>query len=257
MQLTRKEDISLYLYVRDCVIGPEFYEVSEAETLSAAGAGIWQMSTSSDMESFGRGRGLLYFDVEDGRCLFGTEQSETVEVYSGGTTASGYTVDYLGGRIFSSEDLSSYNVDYLWNYVGVLDAWPYTNVPPLPLVSIELQEAHATGLQLGYGDIRNAYWNIQIFATNKGERDDLMDVIYAGIHHKRCSIYEFDSGLPIKRNGTFNESFNLNLNAYFKSLQFDNVRKALTGLPSWGFYSQELINRYRAEITFETKAYEN
>jgi len=261
MKLTRKEDISLYLYIKDKIIGPEFYEIAEGDSLVSVGNDVWEITNTSDKCPFfndvcdGVGRGILYFDVIDGNCVFGSEQTNIVDVYDGITPASSFAVNYLKGQIESSENLSNYLVDYLWHYVATIDAWPYEDVPPLPIVSIELQDSFAKPLQLGYGDIRNAYWNIQIFAENRGQRDDLMDVIFEGVNNRRCEIYEFENGLPLIKSGLFNPSFTATPHENYKFLYFENVKKRLSGLPQWGFYSQELINRYRAEITFETQAY--
>lgn len=261
MKLTRKEDISLYLYIKDSVIGPEFYEIAEEESLTLVGTNTWEMSHSSEKCPFERypcdgfGRGILYFDVADGCCTFGTEQSDMVDVYNGSVTPASYSVNYLKGQVVTPYDVSSYSVDYMWNYVAVIDAWPYEDVPPLPIVSVELQDASARPLQLGYGDIRTGFWNIQIFAESKGQRDDLMDVVYEGVQQKRCNIYDFENGLPLVKSGLFNSEFTLSSNETYKFLHFENVKKSLSGLPQWGFYTQELINRYRAEITFETLAF--
>ena len=258
MQLTRKEDISLYLYLKDIVIGPEYMEISEGETLTLVSPGVWEMGHLTNLcplrrgRCSGLGRGVLYFDVTDYCCIFGTEQSDIVKVYKGVDEETSYSVNYIDGQILSSSNLTDYKVDYWWNYVAVIDAWPNDDVPPLPVVSLLLVEGDKLPLQLGGGDIRNAFWNIQIFGSNKGERDDLMDIIYDSLYNKRCQIYDLATGLPLGRDGTFNSSFSSNLHEYYKSLHFENVKKSLSGLPQWGFYSQEQINRYRAEITFET-----
>lgn len=263
MQLTRKEDISLYLYIRDMLLGPYYSEIAEGEDLLQTSTGVWDISYDSDLEPFvregygGEGRGLLYFDRDGTECCFGTEQTNIVRVYNDTTVASGYDVNYLAGQILTSQDLTGYNVDYEWSYVSVLDAWPFDDVPPLPVVSIEMQDSQGMPLQLGYGDIRSAYWNVQIFANNKGERDDIMDILYEGIYQKRCSIYTFSTGLPLLRDGTYNSAFTTSTDPRYRYLFFEKVKKGLSGLPQWGFYAQETINRYRAEITFETNAFKS
>lgn len=258
MRLTRQEDVSLYLYLKDCVIGPEFYEITSGDTLSQDSSVKWMINyTTRHPAPTDRGRGILSFDVCSGICNFGTEQSGVVSVYQGMTEATSYSVDYLGANIYTMQNLTGYNVDYCWHYVSVLDAWPYEDVPSLPIVSLELLEAYGSPYQLGGGEIRNGFWNIQIFASNKGERDDLMDTIYDKLRLRRCPVYRFENGLPLIRNGTFNTNFTANLHSNFKYLHFDSVKKSLSGLPSWGFYGSERINRNRAEITFNTLAYEN
>jgi hypothetical protein len=265
MKLTRQEDISLYFYIRDTVVGPQYAEIAEGEQLTSAEAGKWNMLYSEEAaihpfkrgEFSGLGRGLLYFDISGDRCVFGSEQTEMISVYSGSEILQqeDYLVNYLTGQIYSRLNLSNYNVDYCWNYVSVIDAWPSDDVPALPIVSIELQRGQSLPLQLGGGDIRDASWHIEIFANNKGERDDLMDVIFEGLNLKRCSIYTFSEGLSLTREGLYNPNFQADAHSNYPSLFFENIEKSLTGLPRWGFYENEVINKYRAGITFDTKAY--
>jgi len=268
VKLTRQEDISLYLYLRDRIIMPQYAELSEGYGLVSAGSnGVWNIdySTEIDIRPFrrgeysGLGRGLVYFDVINDVCSFGLEQDEMVVVKDGSggeLERSQYAINYLNGQIISEVDLTSYTVDYYWYYVSILDAWPSEEVPALPVVSVELQLGDSKPLQLGGGAIREASWNVQIFANNKGERDDLMDVIYEGVYQKRCPIYTYENGLPLRYDGQFNSNFSVVRNTKFPSLFFENVEKRLSGLPSWGFYETEIVNKYRAEITFETMGYQ-
>jgi hypothetical protein len=265
MKLTRQEDVSMYFYLRDMVIGPQYVEVFEEEELVLAESGKWDMAypTTTNIHPFSRGthsglgRGLLYFDLAFDSCLFGPEQDDMVRVYdgTGDLPRIDYSVNYLTGQVYSNLDLSDYSVDYYWHYVSVIDAWPQEDVPDLPVVSIELQLSESLPLQLGGGDIRGASWHVEIFANNKGERDDLMDVIFEGINLRRCPIYTFEGGLPLTREGLYNSDFVVEENLNYPSLFFENAKKSLTGLPSWGFYQNEVINKYRAAITFDTKAY--
>lgn len=267
MRLTRQEDISLYLYLKDRIIMPEYAELAEGYSLTSSDGATWEMEYSSEIgihpfrrgDYTGEGRGLVYFDLVNNVCNFGSEQTDRIVVRdSGGSIidSSLYVVNYLNGELLTSENLTGGTIDYYWNYVAVIDAWPYENVVAMPIVSINLLSGDKAPLQLGGGSIREAEWNVQIFANSKGERDDLMDVIYDGIYRKRCPIYTYATGLPLKYNGMFNYAFTTETNLSFPSLFFENVEKRLSGLPSWGFYETERLNRYRAEITFDTLAYQ-
>lgn len=265
MKLTRQEDVNLYFYIRDVVVGPQYAEFVEAEQLVSAGAGKWDILYPTEIEIHpfkrgthnGLGRGLLYFDLVLDRCTFGVQQTQMVQVYSGSSSPleAGYSINYLTGQIYSNLDLSDYTVDYYWNYVSVIDAWPNEDVPALPIVTIELQRGQSLPLQLGGGDIRDSSWHIEIFANSKGERDDLMDIVFEGLNLRACPLYTFSTGLPLTREGLYNSNFQLEFHPNYPSLSFENVEKSLTGLPSWGFYENEVINKYRAGITFDTKAY--
>lgn len=262
MNLTRKDDISLYLYIKDTLLGPQFSELVEGVTLTAAGNSLWDIEVFEDDicpfkrgKETGRGRGLIYFDQINDCTVVGPEQTDMIKVYDGSTVVSGYSINYVTGQIISSADLSMCEIDYYWNRVAVIDAWPYEDVPPLPLISLELNRSTSLPFQLGHGDIRQASWNIQVFATNKGERNDILDIIYSGLYLRRCSVYDMQFGLPLKQDGTFNSRFNTDLITNYSELYFEKVERKLTGLPSWGFYQTETINRYRAEITFDTRSY--
>lgn len=268
MRLTRQEDRSLYLYIRDRVLSPEYGELYEERTLIDQGDNKWNMEYEEDEaginpfrrgDNSGLGRGLLYFDVVNNCCQLGSEQAEMVTVYDPPTElvrGVDYQVNYLTGQVYSTMDLSSFLVDYAFSYVSVLDAWPDDDVPELPIVSIEMQRSRDLPHHLGEAEgIRDASWHIEIFATDKGERDDLMDVLFEGIAHHRCPIYTFSGGTPLTREGTFNPNFVLENHANYPHLNFENVEKSLTGLPSWGFYETEVINKYRAAISFDTAAY--
>lgn len=275
MRLTRKEDISVYLYLKDVVLGPRYSEAAIGESLTRVGANVWDIGydyllgkhpfrrrvvidppTNLYKDYTGLGRGMLYFDYVGETCLFGIEQQDIVRLYNGATTASGYRVNYITGQILSDQDLSSYSIDYEWNYISVIDSWPYEDVPPLPIVCVDMQSAGNLPLQLGGGEIRDGFWNVQVFANNKGERDDIIDLIYENIYQRRCPLYLLPSGLPLQ-NGLYNEMFDSSIHNIYSSMFFENIQKRLSGLPQWGFYEQEQINRYRAEITFDTRTYRN
>jgi hypothetical protein len=269
MQQLRKEDVSLYMYIKDSILSLDYTEVSYNQDLVQDSPGVWTMGFDEqfgempgkfpfrrrDRNISGLGRGIPYFDSDGQFVSVGPEQQNRVVVDNGTTTATGCQVNYLDGQIITDQDLTGYTVDYEWNFVSVIDAWPYEDVPALPIVSIELQSGTSLPLQLGGGDIREANWHMEIFASNKGERDDLVDTLYNRIYNQRCLIYTFDNGLPLLRTGLFNPDFTAVLNASYNFLYFEKVQTKLTGLPNWGFYNTEQLNRYRAAITFSTKAY--
>ena len=209
----------------------------------------------------GEGRGLIYFNHPDDpgtnySCGFYTEQTNMITVYNDSMTViSGYAVDYLKGRVlYSGPETLSY-IDYSWHYVSVVDAWPYEAIPQLPIVSVMKTSADRSGLQLGAGHIRSTDWNVQIFANDKGERDDLIETIFDGLYLRSCPFYDFSNGSPLDYDGTFNTNFDGETIDDYSSIDFDNVESSLTGLPDWGFYKTETLNKYRAEVTFSSMIY--
>ena len=280
MKLHRQEAISMHLYIKDTIIAPQYAEISTGMSLSPATTLInnqvvalpntWNLEYDDDVdygkEPFrrlekdidGLGRGLLYFDYDSaGTTMVGVEQTNRLTVYSGSdiVPALSYQINYLNGQLISTLDMSNYTVDYEWHFISVVDAWPWDEVPKLPIVTIFRGDADSYGYQLGGGAIREGNWVVEIFATNRGERDDLLDVIYEKTYMRRCPLYTFNNGLPLGFDGLYNNNFTTDLVVNQTAMYFDDVRKKLTGLPSWGFYDHELINRYRAQVTFTTRNY--
>jgi hypothetical protein len=268
MKSSRKEDISVYIYIKDCILGPEFIESYLDAGLSQVSPNVWDIAfveiPDSKLYPFKRGnytgvgRGIPYFNTSSGVCNPTREQTQNVVVRNGATTISGYVVNYIKGQVNTSQDLSSCVVDYGWCYIATLDAWPSSEtLPALPFVTVEVEEGDKSPLQLGGGDIKNAWWNVQIFANTKAERDDIADVIFDGVYNRSCPIYALQAGLPLTKQGVYNQNYSADLDTTYRGLRFFDVKKQLTGLPSWGFWSTEVTNKNRAQITFQTEAFKS
>jgi hypothetical protein len=265
MRLTRKEDLSVYLYIKENLVNPQYCELTTAATLTQDGT-KWVLEYPEELTELkivpfarngftGAGRGIPYFDFSDSGSDFSTEQTTNITVYNGVTPITGYTTNYIYGYVETDQDLTGCTADYQWCLASVVDEFPHENITGTPVISIENVTGHTSPLQLGIGEIRNADWNLQIFASNKGERDDLLDIIFDGLHNKRCPIYDLSGGLPLLKSGFFNTNFSTTLVPAYSSLFFSNTKRTLTGLPSWGFYSTEKFNRYRGQITFNTEVF--
>jgi len=237
MKALRKEDISLYLYIKDVVLR-DFRERSEYVDLElipeycVEGSFVYGVAGTcpSDDVLFmptERGRGWVYFDDPtggsfcepyptisglngDGDPAFGTpEQDNQVIVYE--TTYSGlsvvswrdYMIDYVDGRIVSTRELQQPKITYTWNYVSVVDEWEHIQAANPPIVAINLLGTDKFGYQLGGGKRSVRKGGLYIFASNNAERNDLSEVLYDSLYNRSCPLYNFPSGTILDYDGTF------------------------------------------------------
>lgn len=269
MELLRSEVSSIFYYIKNCVLGANWAEQNLEQSVTEIESGIYQIGYDDDwIDVFslgeypgqGEGRGLLYFNIpttpSNYSCNYATEQTTAIALYNNlGITVSGYTIDYLKGRILYTGTENLDTIDYYWHYVSVIDAWPHKELPQLPIVSVLHERFDRKGFQLGGGHKRFMDWNIEIFANNKGERDDLLEIIFDSLNNRHCSLYSFTNGYPLMYDGTFNPDFTLTRVPNYSIVDFLNVEASITGLPNWGFLQTEDLNKYRAAINFSTEVY--
>ncbi len=232
MKLLRKEDLSLYHYIKDIVL-LDFVETEELVNMKLlpemCGFSSYVYEYVSDLEPSPteRGRGWRYFDPPsgglsyepypsvsgingDGDPAFGTpEQSNSVIVYettSSGLTAipvSDYMVDYVDGRIVSLRQLNSPRITFSWNYVSVVDEWAAIEAADPPVIVIDVNATDKYGYQFGGGKRSVRKVDIHIFASNTAERNDISEALYDGLFLKSCPIYDFNTGDVLDFDGTF------------------------------------------------------
>jgi hypothetical protein len=146
----RKEDLSLYYYIKDIVLYP-FMEMEEFIALSYMATAsdpddqfdpyyVYEALTEMIPDPTERGRGWVYFDdildangtclqhyilvsgtnAHGDQCLGTPEQSNRITVYdstvSGVISDQNYMVDYIDGRIITSGTTTPAYVSYYWNY---------------------------------------------------------------------------------------------------------------------------------------------
>lgn len=243
MKTLRKEDLSLYLYIKDTVL----CDFVERETnvplnlipdLCDTDSYVYEAVTSLEPSPTERGRGWRYFSPPsgtlracqpypsisgtngDGDSCYGTPEQ------SYGTTANGrdygvrvwetiggeptvvpdlvYMVDYVDGRIITTRKLSPpAYVDFDWNYVSVVDEWAVVQAADPPVIVIDLHGTDKVGYQLGGGKKTTRKIDIHVFANDPGERNDLVETIYEGLYNKSAALYDFPTGSVLDYDGTF------------------------------------------------------
>jgi hypothetical protein len=245
MKSLRKEDLSLYYYVKDVILC-DFLEIEEgvslafSEELSSCDGGggydsyVYVALTEMIPSPTERGRGWVYLDAVTGannRCepftlvsgtradgvqIMGTpEQSSRVVVYdstgSGIISDSNYIIDYIDGRIVTSGTVTPVYVDYYWNYVSVVDEWAVVEASEPPVIVIDIHGTDKTGYQLGPGKKVTRKVDIHIFASNTAERNDLVETIYNGLYLRSWPLFDFPLGGILDYDGTwYGRKYDLN-----------------------------------------------
>jgi len=233
MKLLRKEDISLYLYIKDIVLR-DFIETEEENPLQLmpelCGIDSYVYSAVTDMipAPTERGRGWVYFDPPsggspcqpyptvsglngDGDPAFGTpEQTYMVQVYDGDPSISGslvdpsrYMIDYVDGRIITPTKFTAPFVTYKWNYVSVVDEWAAVQASDPPVVVIDMHGTDKEGYQLGGGKKSVRKVDLHVFATDPAERNDIVETLYDSLFNRQCALYNFPTGSVLDYDGTF------------------------------------------------------
>lgn len=232
MKSLRKEDLSLYLYIKDVVLRDfieqeEYVQLQLMPELCGMSSYVYEYVSDLEPSPTERGRGWVYFDPPsgglscepylsvsglngDGDPTFGTpEQSNNVIVYE--TTVSGlsvvdwrdYMVDYIDGRIISERKFNSPYVTYNWNYVSIVDEWAAIEAADPPVIVLDLNGTDKIGYQLGGGKKTTRKVEIHIFASSPAERNDIVETLYDGFFNRSCPIYDFPTGSVLDYDGTF------------------------------------------------------
>jgi len=269
MELIRCIKYSILLYIQNCILATNYAEENTDMSLTSIGNNTYNIEYDDNWVDIfdrgeyagqGEGRGLVYFNtptiLSNYSCSFVNEQTRMVTVYDDvDTVVSGCRINYKKGQIVYDGPQIPSTIDYYWNYVSTIDGWPHEDLPQLPIVSVLEQDFDTVGIQLGGGDKTRQSWHIELFANNKGERDDLRSIIYDGLNLRSCPLYAFSKGIPLDKNGFFNNNFDSSLIQNRSNIQFLDVKTSITGLPDWGFWQTETVNKFRASINFSTQVY--
>lgn len=236
MSVLRKEDLSLYSYIKESILS-NFIEFDSGAQLALMPdlcsyySYVYQAVTSVIPSPVARGRGWVYFDTAssgtacdvytdlvglngDGKYAEGLpEQSNRVTVYENTATVSGivttivsgteYMIDYVDGRIITERKLTNPTVSYYWYYVSIVDEWAAIQAADPPVIVIDMYGTDKTGYQLGGGRKSTRKVDVHIFASDPAERNDLVETIYNGIYLKSCKLLDFKTGTALDYDGTF------------------------------------------------------
>lgn len=279
MTMIRKEDLSLYYYIKDTVLS-DFIEIDEKvplnylQNISDANSYVYESLTEMIPKPTSRGRGWVYFD-ENSSTVSGTpEQSNRVIVYDSVNNIfndSEYMIDYIDGRIVTAGICQPSFVSYYWNYISVVDEWTSLEAAEAPIVVLDLHSTNKSGYQLGAGKKVNRAINIYVFAGSAAERNDISETIYDGLYLKSCPVYEFSKGSVLDYDGTFydrkNNSNKLTSlfdrsvipnvigNLEFHNVSAGNVSSSILLTRDRNEMMLSDINKYRSRIRFNLVHY--
>jgi hypothetical protein len=261
----RLEELALYHYVKDYVLPLDWVERIVNEPLTYSSTTVtYDTDSSMEPSPVSEGRGWVYFD--DTSAYFNTcnqvpatEQTNRVVVRSATSIlpTTAYTVNYRLGRLEDVDTTVSgtpSTVDYYWHYVSVVEGWPGSTPPPLPIVAIDITDFDKSGFQLGGGNKTRRSGKIHIFATSPAERSDLAEMLYNAMFCRHIILPDFATlGEPLNMDGTFNQYYTGDVVAQGLGglLYTDNVKYTkLSSRPDWS-----LLNRFRGTLTFDINSY--
>jgi hypothetical protein len=229
MRSLRKEDLSLYLYIKDIVLRP-FQETEENVQLQLmpelcdVDSYVYQYVSNLEPSPTERGRGWVYFNPPSGTLpcqpyttvsgrngdgeltSYGIpEQTNQIVVYNNGVELDwrDYMVDYLDGRIITQNKLTNPTIDFTWNYVSVVDEWAAIEAADPPVIVIDVHGTDKAGYQLGGGKKSVRKVDIHVFASDPAERNDIVETLYDGLFNRSCPLLNFPTGSVLDYDGTF------------------------------------------------------
>jgi hypothetical protein len=216
---------------------------------------VYEVSSNMNPSPTDLGRGLVYIDSYGDT----TEQQNAVTVYDGvGAAISGsnFMIDYVDCRIITSGTVTPATVTYKYFYVGMVNGWESIEASTVPIVAVNLESFEKVGFQLGGGRKPIRRGHLHIFASNRAERSDLVELLYDGINEKCCPNQNFTNGSMIDWDGTFSENYIYETIQYSSNLHFENVmarniNSPLLGIPSRDMTMLSDLNRYRARVDFD------
>lgn len=261
MKRLRKEDLSLHHYIRFNILD-EYIEteynvpLDYMPDISETGSQVYEADSSNLPLPTDLGRGWVYLDN------YGdvTEQQNAVVVYdslANVISGSNYMIDYVDGRIVTSGTVTPAAVTYKYFYVSLVNEWEDVEAAGVPVVVVNLESFEKVGFQLGGGKRVPRKGHLHIFASNRAERDDLLELLYDGINDKCCPNQNWGKGSMLDWDGTFNDDYVYETIQYSSSLQFENVvarhinPPLMGGIPDRDLTMLSDLNRYRARIDFD------
>lgn len=268
--LARMEDMSLQHWIKDVIIPLKWVEKVVNVPLNFNSEKSRYEAVVQWLPNFlDEGRGWVFFDpAGTGSCVTtdipSVEQSTRLTVFNesgSAINASLFSVNYIDGAIelpggaTTTAEGTPTLIDFTQYYVSVIDGWPGTDPPDLPVVAVEMTGYDKRPFQLGGGRKSVRRVAIDVFATSSAERDDLTEFIYDAVYNRHIPVFDFRQGEPLNYDGTYNTTWSgtlLTLNNnddalfYFRDVKVSNI----TGRQDWSD-----LNRWRSRITFTMESF--
>lgn len=261
MQRLRKEDLSLNHFIRFNILD-EYIETDTSVPLtylpdiSSTDSYVYQAESIRIPLPTDLGRGWVYLD-NYGDTI---EQQNAVTVYdslSNVISGSNYLIDYVDGRVITSGTVTPATVTYKYFYVASLNEWWDVEAAGVPVVVTNLESFEKVGFQIGGGKKPIRRGHLHIFATDRAERDDLVELLYDGINEKCCPNQNWPKGTLIDWDGTFHDDYVYEIIQYSSCLHIENVMARNINPPLLGGINRtdltmlSDLNKYRARVDFD------
>lgn len=261
MQRLRKEDLSLNHFIRYNILN-EYIETESNVSLeylpdiSEPTSKVYQAQTNMIPLPTDLGRGWAYIDAYGDTI----EQQTAVTVYDGvGAVISGseYMIDYVDGRVITSGTVTPVTVTYKYFYVSLVNEWWDVEAAGVPVVVVNLESFEKVGFQLGGGKRVPIKGHLHIFANDRAEKDDLVELLYDGINEKCCPNQNWPTGSMLDWDSTFNDAYVYEIIQYSSCLHIENVMARNINPPLIGGINRtdltmlSDLNKYRARIDFD------
>lgn len=254
MEFIRKVNLSLHYNLKYNILSNYIESASSNLELNES-SGMYEPAYTYEPNTGGRGRGIFPFDTTESGIFASCEEGTYIKVYhsTGEIPFTDYTINYTAPGITL---VSGINIpvmfEYKWNYVSVIDEWPYTNVPALPFVLLTWKDFDTEGFQLGGGKKHICDLDVCVFGSSKPELDDLTYLIHSGLYNKCLTLFGFSGGDVFTWSGEFNSYFNCMCDDAICRLDLIDVKAKYLNLPV--DYKNDL-NAYRSKITLKIFAY--
>lgn len=245
-------DATIANYLKYQVLPPFFSERIENEPLvfdSKLNGYVTQSLMQPLPTSRGRGWAVFDEDTVNGKRVVDTSSEQSSQVTVNG--ASSYTIDYPGGRILSP-DTAPTSVSYTWYYVSVVEGWPGTDPPPLPVVAVDLNTSGKSGFQLGGGTKDTLNGSVYIFATNETEKKEIADVVYESFYNRTLGIKNWHEGSYLNFDGTYTGFSPTTIDGLSSGAFVDVTADFVGPRMDWSE-----LNRHRAKVDFTFQVYKN
>jgi len=254
MEFTRKVNLSLHYNLKYNILS-NYMEFESSNLELNEQSNLYEPSYGYSPNAAGRGRGVYPFDMVGSGIFYPCYEGSYIKVYH--TTdvipSSNYRVDYKtpGIALVSGTDVPVM-FEYKWNYVSVIDEWPYVNVPDRPFIFLDWKKFGSKGFQLGGGKQHVCNLDVHVFGSSKPELDDLTFIVHDGLYNKCLTLFGFSGGDVFSWNGEFNLKFNCDCDSEISKVEFNNVEANYLNLP---VDLKHDLNAYRSKISLEIFAY--
>ena len=254
MEFIRQVNLSLHYNLKYNILS-NYIESSSSNLELNSESGLYEPIYIQEPNAGGRGRGIFPFDTTESGIFASCVEGTYIKVYHsiGEIPNTDYNINYTvpGITLVSGTDIPV-SAEYKWNYVSVIDDWPSSNVPKLPIVLLLWKEFDIKGFQLGGGRKHICDVNIHVFGSSKPELDDLTYLIHSGLYNKCLTLFGFSGGDVFTWAGEFNSSFNCVCDEDICKLDLIDVNTKYLDLPV--NYKNDL-NAYRSKIALKLFAY--